>query len=141
MEDIVYEIIGGALILGIILVVILVFRNGSDAVKEAANSQMQSDVKIEQTIGVEGAVYGPSKIAEAIKYSAVADIKTEVCIQSTSGSITVQNASFNPNTYPNRKYKLDIQYYSSNTVTSANLLPDTNTQTAVLVRFLFIQQP
>lgn len=134
MEDIVYEIIGGALILGIILVVILVFRNGSDAVKEAANSQMQSDVKIEQTLAVEGAVYSSSKIKEVISYSAFADIKTEVTLNST-----LLTSSFNPDAYTG-KYKLeDIQYYAK--ASGTDLLPDNNTGRAVLVRFVFVTYP
>lgn len=146
MEDIVYEIVGGAIILGIILVVITVFRNSAGTIRDQVTTQAQiEDTSIVDTIGIEGGQYSIEKVREAWNYSKVADSTFQVEIKNGSKSkLITKDADLN--TYLNdtaTRYTLDVLYLSENTTngyTSISAKEKARTksdQGTVAIRFYF----
>jgi len=112
MEDIVYEVFGGALILGIILVVIVLFRNSTNVIQEATISQNDLDsTSIEDTIGYDGGVYNSHKVREAIKYSDVNADFYNVYLRN-SDSANYEKPENDNEVSENASYNLKVRYYA-----------------------------
>lgn len=111
MEEIIYEVVVGAIILGVILVVITLFRSSVGTIKESVNEQSRiEDTADYDMIGIENGIYSGSKIQEAFAYSEVASMGIDVVVVKGSDRNRV-SSNIDANSYPsNERYKLHIDY-------------------------------
>lgn len=112
MEEIVYEIVGGALILGIVLLVIVVFRQSAGTIKDTVRHEAEmQDLTAIDTIGVDGGSYDGTKVQEAYSYSLLSDRSCLVYVLDGSSYKLIKDDA-TCNTYKNRnlKYTLTIKY-------------------------------
>lgn len=148
MEEIVYEVIGGAIILGIILLVIGVFRQGTTTIRESVKQQADADdVRMEELVGVTGGTYSGAKIKEAYNYASVSTEYMEVWVKNGGNMVHVLNQS-TAESYLNdgQKYQLQIGYYDENTTATPVLTDDhfkmeaKQSDSIVMIRFVFVKQ-
>lgn len=115
MEEIIYEVVIGAIILGVIMLVIVLFRSSVGTIKESVNEQAQlEDTADYDMIGVDNGIYSGSKIQEAYAYGEVAQIGFDVIVVNKGGTKRrVTDATNIAVEYPSSKrYKLKVDYLS-----------------------------
>ncbi len=88
MEDIVYEVIGGAIVLALAVMVITVFSASGDTVKKATTERGSAEnISLGETFGTSGSVYGGPEIKAVVSY--VQDFKGLVEIDGVMRQIKV----------------------------------------------------
>lgn len=147
MEEIVYEVVGGAIILGIILLVIGVFRTGTGTIRDSVKQQAQADnIRMEELVGVHGGTYTHSKIKEAISYADIADMPIEVWVQNGGNKrhITTWQDS-DEVTYGGNHYQLHVGYYDEKDTGVPNIddnhftIEAKQSDKIVLIRFVYVK--
>lgn len=147
MEEIVYEVIGGAIILGIILLVIGVFRTGTGTIRDSVRQQADADdIRMEELVGVHGGTYAYTKIHEAISYSQVANTPMEVWVQDGGNMRQITEWKSDDETrYGGNHYKLHVGYYEEATNAKPKIddehftLEAKQSEKIILIRFVFVK--
>lgn len=148
MEEIVYEVIGGAIILGIILLVIGVFRQGTTTIRDSVKTQADADdIRMEELVGVSGGTYSGAKIKEAYSYAAVSNEYIEVWVKNGGNINHVLNDATAENYLQSgNQYQLQIGYYdevdkTTPVLTDAHFKPEAKqSDTIAMIRFVFVKK-
>ena len=119
MENVVYEIVVGAIILGVVFGIVMLSRQSQSAIKEGVQQQsMIENVNFEETIGITGGIYSASKIKEAYRYSKISDITINVVVKKGAIETTMSNENdITKLVNEGGNYKLEIKYFSNSTET------------------------
>lgn len=151
MEEIVYEVIVGAIILAVIAVVIVLFRSGVGSVRETVEQQAEiENITDYDMVGTDGGIYNGTKIQEAYAYSQVSPIGFYVFVKnsaSSTGLVAIDTAAKAASYPQSNRYKLEVQYLNtSKKFNATNLAPGSaelgnrGDQNIVEIRFIYVKQ-
>ena len=153
MDSIVHEIVVGALIMGLVLSVIIIFRQSMDTVKEGNSQQNKiENINSVSMIGVNGGIYPAAKIKEALTYADIADMDVGVVVQESPGNskrltdVNTDKDYLNQLIYVGANYLLEIDYYNEKyeIMKASGTIPDhlcsSNDLNVKYVEFYFVRQ-
>lgn len=145
MEEIIYEVIVGAIILGVILVVIAMFRNGVGSIRDTVKSQADLEMTNEyEMLCQTGAVYSGSKVQEAYSYSQIASDDMQIWVVNGSTKTLVTSEAQASSLAPSgNRYKVEVVFLTrpqSNFVYDADTVTEYSAGNYAQVRFTFTRQ-